>query len=84
MKVIEFRDDRCKGCTLCMTVCPKQIITLSTRFNKSGYKVVEVLEEHLEKCTSCAACALICPDYAIMLGPKNRRKKGETADVREA
>lgn len=83
-KVIEFREDRCKGCSLCMTVCPKQIITMSPRFNTSGYKVVEVLEEHLDQCTSCAACALICPDCAVLLGPRKRRKKGEPAHVREA
>lgn len=81
MKVIEFREDRCKGCCLCMTVCPKEIITLSTRFNKSGYKVVEVLAENLDQCTSCAACALMCPDYAVLLGPKQRRKKKEAVDV---
>ena len=74
MKVIEFREDRCKGCSLCMTVCPKQIITMSPRFNKSGYKVVEVLDETLEKCTSCAASALICPDYAIRVFKKRKAK----------
>ena len=81
---IEFREDRCKGCALCMTVCPMEIITMSPRFNKSGYKVVEVTDEMLESCTSCAACALICPDYAISVwrSPK-KAKKGETADVHD-
>jgi len=67
-----------------MTVCPKQIIIVSNRFNKAGYKVVEVLEKNVDKCTSCAACALVCPDNAIILGPRKRRKKGEVADAREA
>lgn len=81
MKVIEFREDRCKGCCLCMMVCPKGIISLSPRFNKSGYKVVEVVEEDMDKCTSCAACALVCPDYAVKLGPKKRGKSKEAADA---
>ena len=79
---IEFREERCKGCALCMTVCPKEIITMSSRFNTSGYKVVEVRDEVVEECTSCAACALICPDYAVSVWRKPAKtKKGETSDV---
>ena len=84
MRPIVFREDRCKGCSLCMTVCPKEIITISPRFNKSGYKVVEVAEDRVAECTSCAACALICPDYAISVWRNPAKaKKGETANVRE-
>jgi 2-oxoglutarate ferredoxin oxidoreductase subunit delta len=84
MRPIEFREDRCKGCSLCISVCPKEIISLSTRFNNSGYKVVEVTDDKLDDCTSCAACALICPDYAISVWRSTaRKKKGETAHVRE-
>lgn len=83
MKNIEFREDRCKGCLLCMMVCPKQIIAVSARFNKSGYKVVEVTAENQDACTSCNACVLICPDCAIKVQPK-RKTRGEAADVREA
>lgn len=82
MRSVSFREDRCKGCSLCMTVCPKEIITMSPRFNASGYKVVEVCDEVMEECTSCAACALICPDYAISVWRNpDKAKKGETADV---
>ena len=57
--------DRCKGCLLCSTVCPKGIIQTSDRINQQGYKVAEVLEENMDKCTGCASCTLICPDVAI-------------------
>ncbi len=84
MRPIAFREDRCKGCSLCMTVCPKEIITMSPRFNKSGYKVVEVQEDKVESCNSCAACALICPDYAISVWRNPvKDKKGEITDVLE-
>ena len=84
MKPVAFREDRCKGCSLCMTVCPKEIITMSSRFNKSGYKVVEVTDENLNTCTSCAACALICPDYAIAVWRTPAKdKQGVKADVLE-
>lgn len=84
MRPVTFREDRCKGCSLCITVCPKEIITVSPRFNKSGYKVVEVQDEKVDLCTGCAACALICPDYAISVWRRPAKsKQGETADVLE-
>lgn len=65
MPRVEFIEERCKGCLLCTTVCPKEIIVQSERFNKSGYKVAEVTEADMEKCTGCASCAIICPDVAV-------------------
>ena len=65
MSEIVIREDRCKGCLLCTTVCPVNIIVPSSRFNASGYKVVEVAEADRDKCTGCASCAMICPDVAI-------------------
>ena len=65
MSRIEVQEDRCKGCLLCTTVCPVNIIVQSDRFNASGYKVAEVHEADKGKCTGCASCALICPDVAI-------------------
>ena len=57
--------ERCKGCLLCTTVCPKGIITPSDHINPRGYKVVEAPAGSMEQCTGCASCALICPDVAI-------------------
>lgn len=77
MSRIEVLEDRCKGCLLCTTVCPVQIIVQSQRFNQNGYKVAEVPEEEKEKCTGCASCALICPDLAIRVYRTPKAKKGE-------
>ena len=57
--------ERCKGCLLCGTVCPKGIIAPSDRINAQGYKVAEVPAADMGTCTGCASCALICPDMAI-------------------
>lgn len=62
---VEFDEDRCKGCSLCISACPQDILRLSTRMNKKGYQVAEVVHEEL--CTSCAACARMCPDAAITI-----------------
>ncbi len=76
MSRIEVMEERCKGCLLCTTVCPKEIIVLSDRFNQNGYKVVEVPDGEMEKCTGCKSCATICPDYAITVY-KTPTKKGD-------
>ncbi|MEG0457558.1 MAG: 4Fe-4S binding protein, partial [Oscillospiraceae bacterium] len=53
----------CKGCGLCVTVCPKKIIKLSEeKLNSKGYKPAEVIK--MEDCIGCAMCGLICPDCA--------------------
>jgi len=65
MSRIVIDEQRCKGCLLCVEVCPKGIIAASSRFNAKGYKVAEVPEADMVKCTGCASCANICPDVAI-------------------
>lgn len=67
MPRIEVQEERCKGCLLCTLVCPQKIIVQSNRFNKQGYKVVEVHPEDMDKCTGCASCGHICPDSAILV-----------------
>ena len=64
MSRIVFIEERCKGCLLCVAVCPKHIIRQSTRLNRLGYRVAEQ-GEHPEQCLGCASCAIMCPDMAI-------------------
>ncbi len=54
--------ERCKGCGLCVVVCPKKIIVISERSNKHGYFPADTDNCN---CTGCAACAIICPDAVI-------------------
>jgi len=76
MSRIVIREERCKGCLLCTTVCPKGIIRQADRFNQQGYKVAEVAEEDMGKCTACTACAQICPDFAITVFKTPKKTKG--------
>ena len=78
MSRVVFIEDRCKGCLLCTTVCPVNIIEKSQRFNRQGYQVVEVTEANAPRCTGCASCGLICPDVAVRVF-KSRKAKGEVA-----
>jgi len=57
--------ERCKGCRLCISVCPKKIIGLASHINQMGYTLAVVIEEKAHECTGCTACAIMCPDTAI-------------------
>jgi len=56
---------RCKGCGLCVTVCPQGVLALEEEvLNAKGYHPA-ALEVPEGKCTGCAVCAVIRPDVAI-------------------
>lgn len=62
--LVKFDEERCKGCELCISVCPVKILKLhETRINSKGYRPASVADA--EKCTGCASCAVMCPDGAI-------------------
>lgn len=64
MNKVTFRTERCKGCGLCVDVCPKGIITLlGDKLNSKGYHPAAITEQ--EKCIACAMCATMCPDCVI-------------------
>ncbi|NLY45526.1 MAG: 4Fe-4S binding protein [Tissierella sp.] len=59
-----FKEDICKGCGLCVSVCPVKIIALEEiEINRKGYHPAGIKE--MEKCIACQNCALICPDLVI-------------------
>ena len=57
----------CKGCYLCISVCPKEVIFISNRLNQQGYYPVDFKEDEKNgrRCIACSICATICPDIAI-------------------
>ena len=64
MNKVTFREERCKGCELCVTACPKNIIKIAEdRLNAKGFRPAEITEQ--EKCIGCAFCATIWPDVVI-------------------
>lgn len=63
MAKVSFREDRCKGCGLCVEVCPKKIVELKKNLNQKGYHPAGVSD--MDKCIGCAFCATICPDCVI-------------------
>ena len=64
MSKVTFKEDACKGCSLCIDACPKNIIALDKeRLNLKGVHPAVVTD--MDKCIGCACCALMCPDLII-------------------
>jgi len=57
-------EERCKGCSLCVSACPLRLVGLSDSVNHKGYNYAEQHDPQLN-CNSCAACATVCPDGCI-------------------
>ena len=56
-------DSYCKGCELCVSACPQEVLALSSeRITAKGYHPAELVAEG---CTGCGICALVCPEVAI-------------------
>lgn len=73
---------RCKGCGLCVTVCPKSVLEISAQVNKKGY--FPVSRVHPEQYVYCALCCTICPDVALTIqevGRAQTTRKGKPDDV---
>ncbi|MBN2706132.1 MAG: 4Fe-4S binding protein [Deltaproteobacteria bacterium] len=63
MGKIEIDSERCKGCGLCVEVCPEAILEIGTGINLGGYQYVVAMRP--EACVGCCRCAEMCPDVAI-------------------
>ena len=57
--------DRCKGCGLCVAVCPKGVLDIGKELNAKGYFPVHQVRP--EDCVFCALCCTMCPDVAITI-----------------
>jgi len=57
---INVNRDWCKGCGICVELCPKGVWALD-EYGKA-------YPASPEKCTSCMFCEEHCPDYAISIG----------------
>lgn len=64
MPRITVDEHYCKGCSLCVDVCPRDCIALDPdRITDKGYHPAILTDESL--CTGCTNCALMCPEVAI-------------------
>ncbi len=60
---VTVAEKRCKGCGICIELCPKNVLELA--YPEMKCKVVRVRD-----CIGCLMCELHCPDFAILCEPK--------------
>lgn len=63
MTYIEINHAWCKGCQICIEICPRDVLVLAAEVSDKGFRPVVV--EKIENCTGCSMCELMCPDLAI-------------------
>ncbi len=63
---VSIIEERCKGCNICATYCPKKILGL----REDGK--MEVKDPG--NCIACDLCELRCPDYAIKVEVKENNE----------
>lgn len=57
--------ERCKGCGLCIDVCPKKVLEFTERVNAKGH--FPARQGRPEDCIHCTLCCVVCPDVAISI-----------------
>ncbi len=63
MAKVRINKERCKGCGLCLAVCPKKNLKFVDELNAKGIFVVVAIDEN--NCTGCGMCYVMCPDACI-------------------
>ena len=51
--------EHCKGCSLCIQSCPKDVLALHSDFNSRGFHPAYYLGAG---CTGCGMCFYACPE----------------------
>ncbi|PKL75555.1 MAG: hypothetical protein CVV27_14765 [Candidatus Melainabacteria bacterium HGW-Melainabacteria-1] len=61
--LVELDRERCRGCLLCLDICPNELFVRDERPNASG--ALPALMRTPEYCLNCMRCVSICPDQAF-------------------
>ncbi len=73
MMRIRINPDYCKGCNLCIEICPRKVFEKGDEPSDRGYIQPKIVHEDgcpnydrkREQDMICELCILICPDQAI-------------------
>lgn len=60
---LDIDAELCKGCGLCIEACNLKVLSLSSTFNRSGYRMA-VYSGH--GCNGCGLCFYACPEPGVL------------------
>jgi len=56
VSAINIRKEWCKGCAICVSVCPKSVLIMSE---------FKATVANLDACIACRRCEDSCPDFCL-------------------
>ena len=65
MDKIKLNGSWCKGCGLCIEICPKNVYDRESKVSTKGFR--EIIIKNPDTCNQCQLCELLCPDLAITI-----------------
>ncbi len=72
---VAIDQNRCKGCGLCVTFCPQNVLALEEELlNAKSFHPAHLISED---CTGCGVCALVCPDVCFTVYREAAHPKGK-------
>jgi NAD-dependent dihydropyrimidine dehydrogenase PreA subunit len=66
---VVVKPELCKGCGLCISVCPVEVLHFNKNFNTKGYFFADYAGEG---CTGCGICFYACPEPEAIVVWKKR------------
>lgn len=65
---------RCKGCGICIALCPTDVLEME-------HPEMKCWAARVEACIGCLMCEMHCPDFAIVSAPKETESAEEADDA---
>ncbi len=59
MVSMTIREDACRGCQMCVDICPTDVLAFDESNKKATVKQVQ-------DCIACLSCSYLCPSGAIL------------------
>jgi len=60
---VRIIENLCKGCEICVKVCPKNVFEAKAKVNEYGYVIPQPVRA--DACIKCKLCEMYCPDFAV-------------------
>lgn len=79
MAEVRILQQYCKGCGLCIDVCPSGCLSMGGQTNEHGIETAMVVEG--AGCSGCLQCHTVCPDAAIEIYVARSRAGRRSAAV---